>query len=195
MARCCGIAASSPISASSPAAMPDCLRGFPAPLLCCRRFTASRPRAFGFTFALGAAGYMVGATIAARLVVRLGLDRTMGIGVAGAGCRRLGLVAAVAAAYRRYLAGGGDGGLSRRAGTRDAAGHGRCADTVSRTRRHRGVADGSGAANRRSRRSPPPVGNYLGHSAWPVAGVVVVMGCLTFVHLGADASPACHLKV
>src|SRR5580698_8904983 len=37
--------------------------------------------AFGFTFAIGAAGHMVGAAIAARLVVRLGLDRTMGLGV------------------------------------------------------------------------------------------------------------------
>ena len=37
--------------------------------------------AFGFTFALGAAGYMLGAMIATRLVVRLGLDRTIGVGV------------------------------------------------------------------------------------------------------------------
>ena len=36
---------------------------------------------FGFTFAMGAAGYMAGATIATRLVVRLGLDRTIGLGV------------------------------------------------------------------------------------------------------------------
>lgn len=25
------------------------------------------------------------------------------------------------------------------------------------------------------------VGDYLGHSAWPVAGVVVTMSCLTFL--------------
>jgi len=25
------------------------------------------------------------------------------------------------------------------------------------------------------------VGDYLGHSAWPVAGVVATMGCLTFL--------------
>ena len=36
---------------------------------------------FGFTFALGAAGYMTGAAGAARLVQRLGLDRMMGLGV------------------------------------------------------------------------------------------------------------------
>ena len=36
---------------------------------------------FGFTFALGAAGYMAGAAGAARLVQRLGLDRMMGHGV------------------------------------------------------------------------------------------------------------------
>ena len=38
------------------------------------------PLVFGVTFAIGAAGYMVGAYIAARIVMRLGLDRTMGIG-------------------------------------------------------------------------------------------------------------------
>ena len=52
---------------------------------------------FGFTFALGAAGYMAGAAIAARLVVRLGLDRTMGIGVALIALGGLAFAAAVAA--------------------------------------------------------------------------------------------------
>jgi DHA1 family bicyclomycin/chloramphenicol resistance-like MFS transporter len=54
---------------------------------------------FGFTFALGAAGYMLGATIvAARLVVRLGLDRTMGIGVMVIAAGGLALAAVVVAA-------------------------------------------------------------------------------------------------
>ena len=40
------------------------------------------PFDFGVAFALGAVGYMTGTTLAARLVMRLGLDRTIGIGVA-----------------------------------------------------------------------------------------------------------------
>ena len=52
---------------------------------------------FGFTFSLGAAGYMIGATIATRLVVRLGLDRIMALGVAAIAAGGLGFAAVVAA--------------------------------------------------------------------------------------------------
>ena len=52
---------------------------------------------FGFTFALGAAGYMAGAASAARLVQRLGLDRMMGLGVSLLAAGGTGLAAAVAA--------------------------------------------------------------------------------------------------
>ena len=38
------------------------------------------PLAFGLTFALGSAGYLVGTWIAAFIVARMGLDRTMGLG-------------------------------------------------------------------------------------------------------------------
>src|SRR5580698_4634856 len=38
------------------------------------------PVVFGMTYAAGAAGYMVGAYTASRFVMRLGLDRTIGIG-------------------------------------------------------------------------------------------------------------------
>ena len=34
------------------------------------------------------------------------------------------------------------------------------------------------------------VGDYLGHSAWPVAGVVVAMSCLTFLIWAAHAPPS-----
>ena len=54
------------------------------------------PFTFGVAFALGSVGYMVGATIAARLVVRLGLDRTIGIGGGALVAGGLGMVAAVA---------------------------------------------------------------------------------------------------
>ena len=40
------------------------------------------PFAFGLVFAIGAVGYMVGTTIAARVVARLGLDRLAGLGSA-----------------------------------------------------------------------------------------------------------------
>jgi len=40
------------------------------------------PFVFGFVFAIGAVGYMVGTTIAARVVARLGLDRVAGLGSA-----------------------------------------------------------------------------------------------------------------
>ena len=40
------------------------------------------PFVFGVVFAIGAVGYMVGTTIAARVVARLGLDRVAGLGSA-----------------------------------------------------------------------------------------------------------------
>jgi DHA1 family bicyclomycin/chloramphenicol resistance-like MFS transporter len=138
------------------------------------------PAAFGFTFALGAAGYMLGATIATRLVVRLGLDRMMGLGVTALVLGGLGFVAAVAThisgiwlvvAMAVYLAGLGlampqamAGALTpfpERAGTAASL-----LGVVQQT-----VAAAVAAI----------VGNYLAGSAWPLAGVVVIMGCLTFV--------------
>jgi DHA1 family bicyclomycin/chloramphenicol resistance-like MFS transporter len=136
--------------------------------------------AFGFTFALGAAGWMIGATIAARLVVRLGLDRTMGLGVLVIAAGSLALVAVVAAgipgiwlvaAMALYLAGLGlampqamAGALTpfpERAGTAASL-----MGLVQQT-----VAAIVAAA----------VGNYLGHSAWPMTGVVAAMGCVTLL--------------
>jgi DHA1 family bicyclomycin/chloramphenicol resistance-like MFS transporter len=38
------------------------------------------PLAFGFTFAIGSAGYLIGTWIAARFVVHWGMDRTLGLG-------------------------------------------------------------------------------------------------------------------
>jgi MFS transporter, DHA1 family, multidrug resistance protein len=139
------------------------------------------PVSFGFTFALGAAGYMAGAASAARLVLRLGLDRTMGLGVTLLAAGGLGLAAVVAAgilngawlvvAMAVYLAGLGlampqamAGALTPfpdRAGTA-ASLLGLVQQTVAAT-----VA--------------AAVGGYLGRSAWPVAAVVLAMGCVTFV--------------
>jgi DHA1 family bicyclomycin/chloramphenicol resistance-like MFS transporter len=137
--------------------------------------------AFGFTFALGAAGYVLGTTIASRLVVRLGIDRTIGLGATLLAVGGLGVAAVVAAgisggvwlvaAMAVYLAGLGlampqaiAGALTpfpERAGTASSL----------MGFAQQGVAAIVTAA----------VGDYLGPSAWPVAGVVVAMGCVSFL--------------
>ncbi len=139
------------------------------------------PVSFGFTFALGAAGYMAGAAIAARLVTRIGLDRTMGLGVVVLAAGGLGVAAVVAthvsngvwlvAVMAIYLAGLGlampqalAGALTpfpQRAGTAASL---------------MGLVQQTAAAI-----VAAVVGDYLGRSAWPVAGVVATMGCLTFL--------------
>ena len=135
---------------------------------------------FGFTFALGAAGYMAGATIATRLVVRLGLDRTIGVGVIVLAVGGLALAAAVAAgipglwlvaAMALYLAGLGlampqamAGALTpfpNRAGTAASL---------------MGLVQQAVAAV-----VAAVIGGYLGSSAWPMTGVVLAMSCLTFL--------------
>ena len=54
------------------------------------------PFDFGVAFAVGSIGYMTGATLAARLVVKLGLDATIGLGGCALAAGGLGMVAAVA---------------------------------------------------------------------------------------------------
>jgi MFS transporter, DHA1 family, multidrug resistance protein len=145
------------------------------------------PVTFGFTFALGAGGFMTGAMIATRLVMRLGLDRTIWVGVTVLAVGGMALAAAVAtsipgiwlvAAMAVYLAGLGlampqamAGALTpfpERAGTAASL-----LGLVQQT-----VAAIVAAA----------IGGYLGHSAWPMTGVVLAMGCLTFL-LWALARP------
>ena len=145
------------------------------------------PVTFGFTFALGAGGFMTGAMIATRLVMRLGLDRTIRVGVTVLAVGGMALAAAVAtsipgiwlvAAMAVYLAGLGlampqamAGALTpfpERAGTAASL-----LGLVQQT-----VAAIVAAA----------IGGYLGHSAWPMTGVVLAMGCLTFL-LWALARP------
>jgi len=137
------------------------------------------PAAFGFTFALGAAGYMVGATIATRLVVRLGLDRMIGLGVSALAAGGLGLAAAVAAhvsgvwlvvAMAVYLAGLGLGMPQAMAGALTPF-----PDRAGTAASLLGVVQQTVAAA-----AAAAVGNYLGASAWPLAGVVATMGCLSF---------------
>jgi MFS transporter, DHA1 family, multidrug resistance protein len=137
------------------------------------------PVTFGSTFAMGAAGYMAGALVAARLVARLGLDRTMGLGVTLLAAGGLAMSAAVATgvpgiwlivAMTVYLAGLGlvlpqamAGALTPfpdRAGT---------------------AASLMGLVQQTVAAAAAVIGGYLVRSAWPVAGVVVAMGCLTFL--------------
>jgi DHA1 family bicyclomycin/chloramphenicol resistance-like MFS transporter len=138
------------------------------------------PIVFGFTFALGAAGYMVGATIAARLVVRLGLDRTMGLGVMVLAAGGLALAAVVAAgvpgvwlvaAMAIYLAGLGLSMPQAMAGALTPF-----PDRAGTAASLMGLVQQAVAAF-----VAAVVGNYLGSSAWPVTGVVLVMGCLTLL--------------
>jgi DHA1 family bicyclomycin/chloramphenicol resistance-like MFS transporter len=138
------------------------------------------PATFGFTFALGAAGYMVGATIATRHVLRLGLDRMMGLGVTALAAGGLGLAAAVAAhingvwlvaAMAVYLAGLGLAMPQAMAGALTPF-----PDRAGTAASLLGVVQQTVAAA-----VAAVLGNYLGASAWPLAGVVGMMGCVTFL--------------
>jgi MFS transporter, DHA1 family, multidrug resistance protein len=139
------------------------------------------PFAFGVTFAVGAAGYVLGTLLASRIVIRFGLDRMIGIGTAAMACGGLLMALVVALALSHvlwfvgamtlYLAGIGFTLPSTMAGALtpfpDRAG---TASSVM------GLVQQTGAAI-----TAAAVGAYLGHSAWPVASVVAVMGCLSFV--------------
>ena len=138
------------------------------------------PVKFGFTFSLGAAGYMVGATIASRMVVRLGLDRMMALGVAAIALGGIGFAAAVALhidgiwlviAMAVFLAGMGLAIPQAMAGALTPF-----PDRAGTAASLMGLVQQTAAAV-----VAAVVGDYLGHSAWPIAGVVVTMSCLTFL--------------
>jgi MFS transporter, DHA1 family, multidrug resistance protein len=134
------------------------------------------PAAFGATYAVGALGYMVGTSIAARVVMRIGLDRTMGIGaaiqaaggvaMAAAVALGLGSVAWLVGAMTLYLAGMGfvlpQTQASALTPFPDRAG------TASSLM---GFAQQSCAAI-----AAAAIGAFLGRSAWPVAGTLAAMG-------------------
>jgi MFS transporter, DHA1 family, multidrug resistance protein len=138
------------------------------------------PVAFGLIFALGAAGYMSGAITAARLVVRLGLDRTIGLGVSMLAVGGLALAGVVAAgipggwlvvAMAIYLAGLGLAMPQAMAGALTPF-----PDRAGTAASLMGLVQQTVAAA-----VAAVIGGYLGHSAWPMTGVVVVAGCLTFL--------------
>jgi MFS transporter, DHA1 family, multidrug resistance protein len=138
------------------------------------------PVTFGFTFALGATGFMAGATVAARLVVRLGLDRTMGVGVMVLAAGGRAMAAAVATgipgiwlivSMAIYLAGLGLALPQAMAGALTPF-----PDRAGTAASLMGLVQQTVAAA-----VAAVIGGYLGRSAWPVTGVVVAAGCLTFL--------------
>ena len=137
------------------------------------------PFKFGVAFAVGSLGYMAGTTAAARLVMRLGIDRTLGVGAGAMAAGGLGMLAAVAFGLTSaislvlpmaiYLAGLGmllpqsiAGAMTpypERAGAASAL---------------LGVVQQCAAAL-----CGAAVGALLGSSAWPLAAAVAAMGCAT----------------
>ena len=137
------------------------------------------PFGFGVAFALGSLGYMTGSALAARMVVKLGLDGVLGIGGGACALGGLGMVAAVALGLASfvslvlpmavYLAGLGmvlpqgiAGALTpfpERAGAASSL-----FGFIQQS-----VAAVCGAA----------VGWFLGESAWPLAAGVASMGLVT----------------
>jgi len=135
------------------------------------------PFQFGVAFAVGSVGYMCGTVLAARLVMRLGIDRTLGIGAGAMAAGGLGMVVAVALGLTSaaslvlpmalYLAGLGmvlpqaiAGAMTpfpERAGAASAL-----LGFIQQT-----AAALCGAV----------VGWLLGQSAWPLAAAVAAMGC------------------
>jgi DHA1 family bicyclomycin/chloramphenicol resistance-like MFS transporter len=142
---------------------------------------ALAPFDFGVAFALGSIGYMTGSALAARLVVRIGLDGVLGMGGCACAAGGLGMVAAVALGLTSslslvlpiavYLAGLGmvlpqgiAGALTpfpERAGAASSL-----FGFVQQS-----IAALCGAV----------VGALLGRSAWPLAAAVAAMGCATLL--------------
>lgn len=137
------------------------------------------PFDFGVAFAIGSIGYMTGSAIAARLVVRLGLDGVLGLGGCACAAGGLGMVAAVAAGLTSsmslvlpmavYLAGLGmvlpQGIAGAMTPFPERAG---AASSLFGFMQQTAAAI-CGAA----------VGWFLGKSAWPLAAGVAVMGLAT----------------
>jgi len=139
------------------------------------------PFSFGLAFAIGSVGYMIGTALAARLVVRIGLDRTIGVGSVACAVGGLAMMLALALGLTSavslvlpvalYLAGLGmvlpqsfAGALTpfpERAGA--------ASSLLGFTQQT--AAGLCGAV----------VGFLLGSNAWPLAAAVAVMGCATFV--------------
>jgi DHA1 family bicyclomycin/chloramphenicol resistance-like MFS transporter len=139
------------------------------------------PVAFGATYAVGAGGYMLGNHIAARIVTPLGLDRTMGIGAVtlAVGGLTMAAVVALGLANVAWLVGGMTIYLAGMGLTMPQAMAGALTpfpDRAGTASSMMGFTQQTSAAI-----AAASIGAYLGQSAWPVAGVVAVMGCLALL--------------
>jgi len=136
------------------------------------------PAAFGATYAVSALGYMLGTSIAARVVMRIGLNRTMGIGAAIQAAGGLAMAAAVALGFASvawlvgamtlYLAGMGFVLPQTQASALTPF-----ADRAGTASSLMGFTQQSCAAI-----AAAAIGAFLGRSAWPVAGTLAAMGLL-----------------
>jgi len=136
---------------------------------------------FGVAFALGSAGYMLGTVLAAGIVTRVGLDRTIGLGGLALAVGGLAMVLAVTLGLTSaaslvlpaalYLAGLGlampQGFAGAMSPFQDRAGA--ASSLVGFVQQTSAAALGA------------VVGHTLGRTAWPLAVAVATMGCLTFV--------------
>jgi DHA1 family bicyclomycin/chloramphenicol resistance-like MFS transporter len=152
------------------------------------------PFAFGTTYAVGAAGYMLGTHIASRVVMRLGLDRTIGIGAVtmAAGGLSMAAVAALGLAHVAWLVG---------AMTIYLAGMGlvlpqTMAGALTPFPDRAGTASSLMGFTQQSSAAivAAAIGAYLGRSAWPVAGVVAAMGCLALLIWALTRDVRAHEK-
>jgi DHA1 family bicyclomycin/chloramphenicol resistance-like MFS transporter len=138
------------------------------------------PFNFGVAFALGSVGYMAGATLSARLVMRIGIDGTLGVGAAMLAIGGLGMVATVALGLKSpfllvlpvsiYLAGLGMVLPQSIAGAMSPF-----PDRAGAASSLLGFVQQSGAAL-----CGAFVGWMLGANAWPLVLTVAAMGCATF---------------
>ncbi|HEY4142860.1 MAG TPA: multidrug effflux MFS transporter [Pseudolabrys sp.] len=137
------------------------------------------PFNFSVVFAVGSLGYMVGSTISARIVMRFGLDGTLGVGAAMLAAGGLCMVAVVAFGLTSpfalvlpvsvYLAGLGMVLPQSIAGAMTPF-----PERAGAASSFLGFVQQGGAAA-----CGAIVGTLLGHDAWPLAGAVALMGCST----------------
>lgn len=137
------------------------------------------PFDFGIAFALGSIGYMSGTTLAARLVIRVGLDGIIGLGSCTLAAGGVAMVAALALGLTSaasivvpiaiYLAGLGMVLPQAIAGAMTPFPERAGAASALLGFIQQSVAALCGAV----------VGWLLGQNAWPLAGAVAAMGCAT----------------
>jgi DHA1 family bicyclomycin/chloramphenicol resistance-like MFS transporter len=137
------------------------------------------PFSFGIAFAVGSLGYKTGATLAARLVMRLGIDDMLGLGAVTLAVGGLAMVAAIVLGFATaaslvlpvavYLAGLGMVLPQAIAGAMTPFPERAGAASSLLGFVQQSVAALCGAL----------VGWLLGENAWPLAAAVATMGCAT----------------